>query len=202
LAVILDHAMNRMLVQQQDEFHYVVMGNENHAMPSQRDGARDDLLQGLYKLQSFGPGPARVRLLGSGAILREVLKAAQQLHEDHGIACEVFSATSYSELAREARELQRLDRSEPLPDSQPAQPAQGQRRVSHVQRLLAGPAPIVAASDYVRAWPQLIAEYVDARLVTLGTDGFGRSDTRQALRRYFEVDAQAVVAAALEALRT
>jgi len=207
LAVILDHAMNRMLVQQQDEFHYVVMGNENHAMPSLRDGARDDLLQGLYKLQSFGAGPARVRLLGSGAILREVLKAAQQLHENHGIACEVFSATSYSELAREARELQRLDRSEPLPDSQPpqaaqpAQPAQGQRRVSHVQRLLAGPAPIVAASDYVRAWPQLIAEYVDARLVTLGTDGFGRSDTRQALRRYFEVDAQAVVAAALEALR-
>jgi pyruvate dehydrogenase E1 component len=207
LAVILDHAMNRMLVQQQDEFHYVVMGNENHAMPSLRESARDDLLQGLYKLQSFGPGPAKVRLLGSGAILREVLKAAQQLHDAHGITSEVFSATSYSELAREARELQRLDRSEPLPDSQPAhaaqpaQPAQGQRRVSHVQRLLAGPAPIVAASDYVRAWPQLIAEYVDARLVTLGTDGFGRSDTRQALRRYFEVDAQAVVAAALEALR-
>ena len=197
LAVILDHAMNRMLVQQQDEFHYVVMGNENHAMPSLPEQVRGDLLRGLYRLQSFGPAqaPVQVRLLGSGAILREVLKAAQMLHDEHGVVCEVFSATSYSELAREARELQRLDRSEPLP------PGQG-RRLSHVQRLLAGPAPIVAASDYVRAWPQLIAEYVDARLVTLGTDGFGRSDTRQALRRFFEVDAQAVVAAALEALRS
>jgi pyruvate dehydrogenase E1 component len=156
---------------------------------------RDDLLRGLYRLQAFGSGPAKVRLLGSGAILREVLKAARVLHEEHGIANEVFSATSYSELAREARELQRQDRSEPL------SPAQGRRRLSHVQRLLAGDAPIVAASDYVRAWPQLITEYVSAKLVTLGTDGFGRSDTRQALRRYFEVDAQAVVAAALEALR-
>jgi len=185
-----------MLVQQQDEFHYVVMGNENHAMPSLPEQVRGDLLRGLYRLQSFGPAqvPVQVRLLGSGAILREVLKAAQMLHDEHGIVCEVFSATSYSELAREARELQRLDRIEPLP------PGQG-RRLSHVQRLLAGPAPIVAASDYVRAWPQLITEYVDARLVTLGTDGFGRSDTRQALRRFFEVDAQAVVAAALEALR-
>ena len=220
MAVILEHAMNRMLVQQHDEFHYVVMGNENHAMPTLPEQARGDLLRGLYKLQSFGPAqapvqvpvqvqvqvqvpvqlqvpvqvPVQVRLLGSGAILREVLKAAQVLHDEHGIACEVFSATSYSELAREAREMQRLDRSEPLPLEQG-------RRLSHVQRLLAGPAPIVAASDYVRAWPQLITEYVDARLVTLGTDGFGRSDTRQALRRYFEVDAQAVVAAALEALR-
>ena len=195
LAVILDHAMNRMLVQQHDEFHYVVMGNENHAMPSLPEAAREDLLQGLYKLQTLGDGPARVRLMGSGAILREVLKAAQVLFEEHGVSCEVFSATSYSELAREARELQRLDRIEPLPDGQL------RRRLSHVQRLLAGPAPIVAASDYVRAWPQLITEYVGAKLVTLGTDGFGRSDTRQALRRYFEVDAQAVVAAALEALR-
>ncbi len=191
LAVIVEHAMQRMLVQQRDEFHYVVMGNENQAMPSLPESAHDDLLKGLYRLQVCGDGPALVRLLGSGAILREVQKAAQVLHEEHGIACEVYSATSYSELAREAQALQRLDRSEPLP----------QRRLSHVQRLLAGDAPIVAASDYVRAWPQLIAEYVDAKLVTLGTDGFGRSDTRQALRRHFGVDAPAVVAAALEALR-
>ncbi len=191
LAVILDHAMQRMLVQQRDEFHYVVMMNENQAMPTLAESAHGDLLRGLYRLQAFGDGPPRLRLLGSGAILREVLKAAQRLTDEHGIACEVFSATSYSELAREARELQRLDRCEPLP----------QRRVSHVARLLAGAAPVVAASDYVRAWPQLIAEYVDAQLVTLGTDGFGRSDTRQALRRHFEVDAEAVVAAALEVLR-
>ena len=132
-----------------------------------------------------------MRLVGSGTILPEVLKAAQCLADEHGIACEVSSATSYSELARQARELQRLDRSEPQPSW----------RVSHVRRLRAGPAPIVAASDYVRAWPQLITEYVDAKLVTLGTDGFGRSDTLARLRGYFEVDAQAVVAAALEVLR-
>jgi len=191
LALILDHAMQRMLVQQRDEFHYVVMMNENQAMPTLAESAHGDLLRGLYRLQAFGDGPPRLRLLGSGAILREVLKAAQRLADEHGIACEVFSATSYSELAREARELQRLDRCEPLP----------QRRVSHVARLLAGAAPVVAASDYVRAWPQLIAEYVDVQMVTLGTDGFGRSDTRQALRRHFEVDAEAVVAAALEVLR-
>ncbi|RVU49278.1 alpha-ketoglutarate dehydrogenase [Rubrivivax rivuli] len=191
LAAILQHAMHRMLVQQVDEFHYVVMGNENHAMPSLPAGVEDDLLRGLYRLQGFGEGPARVRLLGSGAILREVLKAAEHLHAQHGIACEVYSATSYSELAREAQALQRLDRAQPLPE----------RRLSHVQRLLAGNAPIVAASDWVRAWPQLITEYVDAKMVTLGTDGFGRSDTRARLRRHFEVDAQAVVAAALAVLR-
>jgi pyruvate dehydrogenase E1 component len=207
LAVILQHAMNRMLVQQHDEFHYVVMGNENHAMPSLPAGVEDDLLRGLYRLQSFGEGPAQVRLLGSGAILREVLKAGQQLHEQHGIACEVFSATSYSELAREAQALQRLDRSQPLPlnaealHTQAPGVPQAARRLSHVQRLLAGPAPVVAASDYVRAWPQLITEYVEAKMVTLGTDGFGRSDTRARLRRHFEVDAPAVVAAALEVLR-
>ncbi len=199
LAVILQHAMQRMLVQQHDEFHYVVMGNENHAMPSLPAGVEDDLLRGLYRLQVFGEGPARVRLLGSGAILREVLKAAQQLFEQHGIACEVFSATSYSELAREAQALQRLDRADAAAPNAGAQSAA--RRVSHVQRLLAGSAPIVAASDWVRAWPQLITEYVDAKMVTLGTDGFGRSDTRARLRRHFEVDAQAVVAAALEVLR-
>ena len=193
VAVILEHAMQRMLVQQHDEFHYLTLMNESQAMPTLAEGVRDDLLQGLYRLPAFGRVDAkpRLRLLGSGAILREVLKAAQLLADEHGIACEVFSATSYSELARQARELQRQDRQQPLP----------QRRLSHVARLLAGSAPIVAASDYVRAWPQLIGEYVDARMVTLGTDGFGRSDTRQQLRRFFEVDAQAVVAAALDVLR-
>jgi CubicO group peptidase (beta-lactamase class C family)/transketolase C-terminal domain/subunit len=143
VAVILEHAMQRMLVQQCDEFHYLTLMNENQAMPSLPAGARDDLIKGLYRLQALAPPKARrrVRLLGSGAILREVSRAAQLLADEHGIDCEVFSATSYSELAREARDLQRLDRSEPLP----------QRRVSHVGRLLAGDAPIVAASDYVRA---------------------------------------------------
>jgi pyruvate dehydrogenase E1 component len=132
-----------------------------------------------------------MRLLGSGAILREVLTAAQRLADEHGVQCQVFSATSYSQLARQAQAVQRQDRLDP----------QARPRVSHVARLLAGDIPVLAASDYVRAWPQLIAEYVAAPFCTLGTDGFGRSDTRRELRRHFEVDAQAIVTAALSALR-
>jgi pyruvate dehydrogenase E1 component len=192
VAVILDHAMRRMLVLQHDEFHYVTLMNENYPHPSLPAGNEADLLRGLYRLRTFEPAApvARVRLLGSGAILREVLAAGERLAREHGVAAEVFSATSFSELAREAAELQRLDRADP----------QAAPRVSQLARLLPGDAPVVAATDYVRAWPQLIAEYVDARYVTLGTDGFGRSDTREQLRRFFEVDAASIVAAALQAL--
>jgi pyruvate dehydrogenase E1 component len=160
-------------------------------MPSLPAGVQADLLRGMYLLRPAVGGAAAVRLLGSGAILREVLRAADLLAAEHGIAAEVYSVTSFSELARDAREQQRLDRQDPL-----AAP-----RASQVALLLAGPAPVVAATDYVRAWPQLIAEYIDARYVTLGTDGFGRSDTRQKLRAYFEVDAASIVQAALQACR-
>jgi len=192
VAVIMDHAMRRMLVEQRDEFHYITLMNENYAMPSLPEGVEPDLLRGMYRLRRVDAPNARasVRLLGSGAILREVLAAADVLAAEHGIASDVFSVTSFSELAREAALLQQLDRNEP----------QRERRQSHVAQQLAGDAPVVAATDYVRAWPQLIAEYIDARFVTLGTDGFGRSDTRQQLRRYFDVDAPAIVRAALEAL--
>ncbi len=197
VALILEYGMQRMMVEQHDEFHYLTLMNENYAMPtldvSVGSAVSADLLKGLYLFEVIAPtSPAsrRLRLLGSGAILREVLLAAQVLAQEHGVRCEVFSATSYSELAREAQQVQRSARTArhaPTPQS-------------HVARLLGGPDAIVAASDSVRAWPQLIAEYVEARMVTLGTDGFGRSDTRSALRRFFEVDAQAIVGAALYAL--
>ena len=189
VAVILEHAMQRMLVQQCDEFHYLTLMNESYAMPSLPEGVEQDLLKGMYRLRPAQT--ADVRLLGSGAILREVIRAADILAASHGIDAEIFSVTSFSELAREACEQQRQDRLDPLPAP----------RSSHVSRLLAGAAPVVAATDYVRAWPQLIAEYVDARYLTLGTDGFGRSDTRQQLRAYFEVDAEHIVLAVLDALR-
>jgi pyruvate dehydrogenase E1 component len=197
LAVILDHAMRRMLVEQRDEFHYITLMNENQAMPSLpgQPGVREDILRGLVHRARFGAEGRevrRVRLLGSGTILQEVLAAARILADEHAVASEVFSVTSYAELAREAREAQRLDRVDPLP----------QPRTTQLRRLLGGAAPIVAASDYVRAWPQQIAEYLDARYVTLGTDDFGRSDTRQRLRRYFEVDGASIVAAALQSLRS
>jgi pyruvate dehydrogenase E1 component len=188
-AVILDHGMREMLEHQRDVFYYVTLMNENQAQPSLPAGAAADVVKGLYR---FAPArkTAQVRLLGSGAILREVIAAAEMLRSDWGVDAEVWSATSYSELAREAEETQRWNR---------LHPGDAPRR-SHLERSFAGTAPVVAASDYVRAWPQRIAPFLEARFTALGTDGFGRSDTRAALRRFFEVDRQHVVLAALDAL--
>jgi len=153
----------------------------------------EGIVRGLYRLPGAGAASAgaRVRLVGSGAILREVIAAAALLREDFGIESELWSATSFPELAREAREVARWNRLHPL------EPA----RVSHLERSLGGKTPIIAASDYVVAYPQLIAPYLEARYVALGTDGFGRSATRAALRRFFEVDRHQIVVAALDALR-
>jgi len=154
----------------------------------------------MYRFAAHTAEPSRegaapkVRLLGSGTILLEVIAAGEMLARDWGISTEIFSVTSFAELAREAREIQRSRRLG-LDDSGSRGNSQ-----STLERLLCGPAPIVAATDHVRAWPQLIAEYLDARYITLGTDGFGRSDTRQHLRQFFEVDRHQVVLAALESL--
>ena len=213
LAVIMNHGMVRMLTEQRDEFHYITLMNENYAMPSLPPGAEDDLLKGMYRLRSNevvsdGDGAIspsakrrdpsqsaqrpRVRLLGSGTILLEVIAAGDILAHEFNIANDIFSVTSFSELAREAREMQRAARlgldAAPPP------------RRSTIDRLLVGADPIIAATDHVRAWPQLIAEYIDARYITLGTDGFGRSDTRQQLRAFFEVDRAQIVIAAIESL--
>jgi pyruvate dehydrogenase E1 component len=193
LAVILDHGMRQMMERQEDVFYYVTLMNENYAQPSLPAGVEGDLIRGLYRYATHAPASAiaAVRLLGSGTILREVIAAAELLASDWHIAAEVWSATSFSELAREAREVERFNRLHPTEVA----------RTSHVQHCLAGDAPVIAATDYVRAWPQLIASYLDAPFTALGTDGFGRSDTRAALRRFFEVDRHHVVLAALSALR-
>ena len=188
-AVILDHGMRQMLEQQHDVFYYVTLMNENYAQPSLAPGVEADIIKGLYRYAS-AQAPA-VRLLGSGTILREVIAAAELLAQDWGIDAEVWSATSFSELAREAREVERWNRLHP----------QATARRCHLQQCLAGDAPIIAASDYVRAWPQLVASYLRAPFVALGTDGFGRSDTRAALRDFFEVDRHHIALAALTALR-
>ncbi len=193
MAVIVDHGMREMLEEQRDVFYYVTLMNENQPQPSLVDGARDGIVKGLYRcaaLAATGWTEAPIRLLGSGTLLAEALAAAELLRDDWGVSVEVFSATSYSELAREARALERAQR------LQPGQPEQQ----SHLARCLPGKAPVIAVADYVRAWPGLIAPYVDARLTVLGTDGFGRSDTRAALRRFFEVDRHHIVLAALDAL--
>ena len=187
LAVILDHGMRQMVERQVDEFYYVTVMNESYPQPSLPDGAEEGIVRGMYRLQAHGRGTPQVRLLGSGTILREVMAAAQMLESEWNVASEVFSVTSFAELAREAREVERWNRLHPL------EPA----RRSHVETLLAGDAPIVAATDYVRAYPQLVASYLRAPFTALGTDGFGRSDTRASLRRFFEVSREHVVVAAL-----
>jgi len=191
LAVIMDSAARRMMEQQCDEFYYITVMNENYPQPSLLPGSEHDILRGLYRfaVRAKKSEPARVRLLGSGAIFREVIAAADILLDDFGIASELLSATSFSELARDAAEVERARRLG----------ADGTQR-SHVEKMLSGDAPVIAATDYVRAYPQLISPYVQARFVSLGTDGFGRSDTRAALRRFFEVDRHNIVLAALEAL--
>lgn len=190
-AVIVDHGARRMLTEQVDEFYYITVMNENYAQPSMPAGVAEDIIKGLYRLSGPGKGvKTSLRLLGSGAILPEVVAAGAILAEDFGIGCEVFSATSFTELAKDAREIERENRLR----------GKSRRRKSQVERLLAGDAPIIAATDYVRAVPQLIASYVDASFTALGTDGFGRSDTRPALRRFFEVDRHSIVVAALAVL--
>ncbi len=189
LAVVLDYGMRRMLEEDADEFFYVTLMNENYPQPT-LPAVAADVIKGLYRFSEPLAGEAPVRLLGSGAILREVIAAAELLARDWRIAAEVWSAPSFSELAREARAVQRWNRLHP----------QSSPRRSHVEQCLGGTAPVVAATDYVCAWPQSIAPFLRAPFVALGTDGFGRSDTRAALRRFFEVDRWHIVLAALQAL--
>ena len=194
MAVILDHGMREMLEQQRDVFYYVTLMNENYAQPDLPAGVEDEVMRGCYRFGRFGPQPhgaAQLTLLGSGAILTEVIAAAQQLAGE-GIACEVFSVTSWSELARDGQacEAQAL-----RGDATPGMP--------FVTRQLAQcGGPVIAATDYVRALPESIRAFVPAgrRYLTLGTDGFGRSDTRAALRRFFRVDCASIVHAARHTL--
>ena len=191
LAVILDHGARQMMEKGEDVFYYITVMNENYPQPSLPAGAAESILKGMYPFMSASEGKtSQLRLLGSGAILREVIEAAKLLQEDWGISAEVWSVTSFSELAREAREVQRWNRLHPTEKA----------RKSFLAHCLAGKSPVLAASDYVSAYPSLIAPYLDTPFVVLGTDGFGRSDTRASLRRFFEVDRHHIVIAALKSL--
>jgi pyruvate dehydrogenase E1 component len=183
MAVIVDQGMREMLVEQRDVFYYITLMNENYAQPDLPAGVQQDLLRGAYRFQTFEAAtPGRhVTLLGSGAILTEVLTAAQQL-QAQGVSVDVVSVTSWSELSRDGMACE-------VSGEQP-----------FVTRLLAQTrGPIVAASDYVRAVPESVRAYLpDERAYrTLGTDGFGRSDTRAMLREHFGVDAAHIVQQAL-----
>ncbi|MDB5981878.1 MAG: Pyruvate dehydrogenase component [Pseudomonas sp.] len=192
LAVIVDHGMRQMLEQDVDEFYYVTLMNENYPQPSLPEGVEQAIIRGMYRFAEHDTnnGKGQVRLLGSGAILREVIAAAELLVQDWQIDSEIWSVTSFTELARDAREVERWNRLHP----------QQTARHSHLQDCLPAGAPVIAASDYVRAVPELIGSYLENHYTVLGTDGFGRSDTRAALRNFFEVDRYHIVLGALTAL--
>ena len=191
LAVIMEHGMTRMIDQQLDEFFYITLMNESYSQPDMPAGVEEDIVKGLYHLQRTGDTDApRVKLIGAGTLLREVILAADILDKKFGIQCDIYSATSFNELAREAAEIDRAHRLK----------LENTTKQSHVAKLLGGAAPVIAVTDYVRAYAQQISPYVSARFVALGTDGFGRSANRLALRRFFEVDHAHIALAAVDAL--
>jgi pyruvate dehydrogenase E1 component len=191
LAVIVQDGLRRMYVEQENVFYYVTCMNENYAHPAMPKGVEEGILKGMYLLHIGGRGKVRVNLLGSGTILREVLAAAAVLEKEFGVPADVFSVTSFSELRREALDVERWNLLHP--DQPPRQPYVRQCLATHQ-------GPFVAATDYMRAVPDQIRQWVPGRYHVLGTDGYGRSDSRAALRGFFEVDHRYIVIAALKML--
>ncbi|NIM69145.1 MAG: pyruvate dehydrogenase (acetyl-transferring), homodimeric type [Xanthomonadales bacterium] len=191
LAVILQDGLRRMYTQQEDVYYYVTVMNENYAHPAMPPGSEEGIRRGLYLLQEGGEGRNRVQLMGSGAILREVIAAAALLEQDFGVAADVWSATSFTGLRRDGEAVERHNRLNP-----------GEERESWVARCLRErEGPVVAATDYVRVFADQIRAFLPQETyIVLGTDGFGRSDTRENLRRFFEVDRRHVAFAALHGL--
>ncbi|EQD72603.1 pyruvate dehydrogenase subunit E1 [mine drainage metagenome] len=191
LAVIIHAGLKRMFESQENVFFYLTAMNENYSHPPLPPGTEAGILQGLYPLRTLGKGKNTVQLMGSGTILREVERAGEILSQDFGIRATVWSATSFTELRRNGLAVERWNRLHP--ESPPRQ--------NYVETALAGhPGPVIAASDYVRLFADQIRPFVCGRFIALGTDGFGRSDTRAQLRHFFEVDAHSIVLAALQAL--
>ena len=189
LATIFDYGARRMMEQCKNEFYYITVGNEKYAHPKAPDNIEEKVIQGGYLFEQR-KGNVSVNLLGSGPILRESIEAAKILQEDFNIGSNVFSITSFTELAKQAREVERSNRLS----------ATEKKEKSFVQNLINNADPIIATSDYTRAYPQLISSYLSNAFIALGTDGFGRSDTRENLRKFFEVDRFHIVISALDAL--
>ncbi len=194
VAVIVQDGLRRMVQEQEDVYYYLTVLNESYAHPAMPAGAEQDILRGMYLFKRGAAAAAsapRVQLLGSGAILREVIAAADLLKSQWGVDADVWGCPSFTELARDGMAVSRENMLHP---DAPA-------KKSHVERCLSETAgPVVAATDYVRAFAEQIRPYVGRRYLVLGTDGYGRSDTRERLRRFFEVDRHHVAVAALSAL--
>ena len=197
VVTIIHDGMRRMYAEQEDVYYYITLMNENYPHPGMPEGSEAGILKGLYRISNVTDTSTkghRVQLMGSGAILREVMAAADLLKNDFGVTADVWSATSFNELRRDGMAVERWNRLHPTISA----------RTSYVEQCLEGYAgPVIAATDYMRNYADQVREYVHAagrRYTVLGTDGFGRSDYRRKLRRFFEVDRWHVTVAALKAL--
>lgn len=192
VAVITQDGMRRMFEQQENVFYYLTVMNENYAQPEMPAGSEEGIIKGLYKLDSVGETKLKVKLLGSGTILLQVREAAEILANDYGVSSDVFSATSFNELARDGLDCERFNMLNPT----------GEQKVPYITSLLSqsSEGPTIAATDYVKAYADQVRAFVPGQYKVLGTDGFGRSDSRANLRHHFEVNAAFIVVAALHEL--
>ena len=192
LAIIVREGIDRMYGERgEDVFYYVTIYNENWVQPAKADGVEDGVLRGLYRFREAPGGSRRVQILASGPIVQQALRAQQILAEKYDVAADIWSATSFQQLRNEALDVERWNRLHP----------DQEQRVPYVRECL-GPSagPIIAATDYMKAVPDMVSRWIDRPYTVLGTDGFGRSDTREALRTHFEVNAEHIAYAALHGL--
>jgi pyruvate dehydrogenase E1 component len=191
LAVIIQDGLRRMIGEQENIFYYIACMNENYVHPPMPTGVEEGILKGMYLLQVGGQGKIRAQLLGSGTILREVIGAAVLLEDDFDIPTDVWSVTSFNELRRDGLAVERWNQ---------LHPGEKPRRCYVEECLAERPGPYIAATDYMKIVPDQIQRWVPGTFVSLGTDGYGRSDARDALRRHFEVDKRYIAVTALKAL--
>ena len=191
LAVIMQDGLKRMVENQEDVFYYITVMNENYSHPEMPKGVEADIIKGMYQFSTSKAKGEKVQLMGSGVILREVIEAQKILESDYGVSADVWSVTSFNELRKDALEIDRWNRMNP---DKP-------QKESHVEKLLKkAEGPIIASTDYMKSFAEQIAVFLPHKFVALGTDGFGRSDSRENLRHFFEVDRHYVVVATLKAL--
>jgi pyruvate dehydrogenase E1 component len=191
LGIIVREGIRVMFDQNEDVFYYVTLYNENWPMPVKPDGVEDGVIRGLYRYRPAEGGSRHVQLIGSGPILHQAVAAQQILRERFDVAADVWSATSFQQLRAEALDAERWNRLHPA----------AEQRVPYVTSVLRdSQGPIVAATDYLKAVPEMVARWIERPYTILGTDGYGRSDTREALRIHFEVSPQQIAYAALHGL--
>ncbi len=191
LAVIIQNGLERMIKNQEDVYYYITVMNENYTHPDMPEGVQQGIINGIYTYSKSTKNDASIELMGSGVILREVIEAAAILEKDFKVSANVYSVTSFNELRKDALETERWNRLNP----------DKEKRVSHIESAVENKVnPIIASTDYMKSFPEQIARFIPNKFVALGTDGYGRSDSREALRSFFEVDRYYIVIAALTEL--